>query len=258
MKSKIVLNLSCLLLFTLLINGQNSFYGGLGGGYYSTIILGQQNYGQRDQAADTRFSVTYSALLGIDFNNQHLIQIDPGYLSAGANYKPSDATRNLDRDISINYLHIPLTYRYVINGGSNGLNQGTRFFIGAGPYFNFLLSVQSNTFVNDNKVSFYEYLTTRPAGGGTNPNIAALNTLIPNRENPNFKDLYNSLDFGAMLVLGGQSFLSENFKLTYEIRAGVSASDINAEPWRLPNFDGNYDGSRNLFGGLFLGLNYYF
>ncbi len=237
---------------------QTSFFGGVGGGYYSSVILGQQNYGQRDQASDYLYEAAYGIQLGVDFNNMHIIQIDPTILNIGANYKPSPATANLDKDIALRYIHLPLSYRFVVNGGNNGMNKGTRFFIGAGPYINILNSVEYETEINDKESNLYEYLTAIPSGGGVNKNISTLNKLIPDRKNPDFKTLYNSIDLGAMLMLGGQSFLTENLKLSYEIRAGISLSDINAPDWQLPNFDGNYDGSRNLFGGLHLGLSYYF
>jgi hypothetical protein len=255
-KSMTLLLALCLSLAT--AYAQPSFFGGVGAGYYTSVILGQQNYGQRDQASDYRYAASYGLQLGIDFNNQHIIQLDPTILNIGANYKPSPATANLDKDIRISYIHLPLSYRFVINGGNNGLNKGTRFFVGVGPYVNLLSSVDYQTAVNGNDVSLYEYLTAIPAGGGFNRNITALNQLIPDRKNPDFNEMFTSLDLGAMLMLGGQSFLTENLKLSYEIRAGISLSDINAEDWRLPNFDGNYDGSRNLFGGLNLGLTYYF
>jgi hypothetical protein len=236
------------------LSAQSSFFGGIGGGFYSSVIVGQQNYGQRDLASDYKFSPAYGIHLGMDFNNMHIVQIDPTFINIGANYKPSPNTANLDRDVSLSYLHIPLSYRFVIKGGSNGMNAGTRFFIGAGPYFNILTNADMTTTVRGNDASLYAYLTE----GGGNKNIIDLNVLMPNQMNPEYKEMFNSLDLGAMIMFGGQSFLTENLKLSYEIRAGYSLTDINAENWRLPNIDGNYDGSRNLFAGIHIGLSYYF
>jgi hypothetical protein len=255
---KRILPLAICVMISGLLSAQTQFFGGVSGAYFSSVILGQQNYGQRDQASDYKFAPAFGLNLGVDFNNMHIIQLDPMMINIGANYKPSPATANLDRNLALRYIHLPLSYRFVVKGGSNGQNKGTRFFIGAGLCFNILSGVDSETFINDREVSLYEYLTAVPSGGGTNRNIAALNQLIPDRKNPEFKEMFNSMDIGAMIMLGGQSFLTPNLKLSYEIRAGVSTSDINAEAWRLPSFDNNYDGSRNLFGGLQLGLSYYF
>jgi hypothetical protein len=240
------------------VYGQSSFYGGAHGSYQSSAIITQQNYGQRDQAVDYKFSFAYGVTVGMDFNNQHLIQIDPTFQSLGMNYIESPATQNLERDVEMNYLLIPLTYRYVVNGGNNGLNKGTRFLIGGGPYVGILTGANIATRLNGNDVEHYTYLVHRTPGSNQNRNLARLNELIPDGTSPDFKSLYNSIDFGAVVNLGVQSFLTEQLKLTIELRTGISLSDINSEDWKLPNYDGNYEASRNLFAGINVGLAFYF
>jgi hypothetical protein len=255
---KIIFKITLLSIVAVSVYGQSSFFGGVHAAYNSSAIITQQNYGQRDQAVDYKFSLAYGVTLGMDFNNQHLIQLDPTFQNLGMNYIASPATQNMERDVEMNYIHLPLTYRYVVNGGNNGLNKGTRFLIGAGPYVGILTGADIATRLNGNDVEHYDYLVFRTPGSNQNRNLARLNELIPDGKSPDFKTLYNSIDFGAVLNLGVQSFLTEQLKLTVEIRTGISLSDINAEDWRLPNFDGNYDPSKNLFVGLNLGLSYYF
>lgn len=236
-----------------MLQAQTSFYAGPVAGYYGQAIINQNNYGQREMDYIYTDNYDYGLMLGADFGNKHLIQLELVYKELGQNYRDQFSGNLLEKELELKYLHIPLTYKFVVAGGSNGLNKGTRFFVGAGPYVGLLLSADMDLEVNDNDRSFYDFTTFAI----NNNNLSALNELMPDRGTPAYKDLYNSIDIGAVFGLGFQSFIAERFKITFEIRSGISLTDINATSWRLNNTDGQYNPSYNWFGGASLGAVYY-
>ena len=70
------------------------------------------------------------------------------------------------------------------------------------------------------------------------------------------------MDIQGFLGIGIQSYLSESLFLTFELRGGGSITDINSDEWQLDGYkDGkrqDYEASRNVYGGLRIGLNYKF
>lgn len=254
MKTKLLFLFICTI-FSLQMQAQTQFFAGVNGGYVAKAIINQNNYGQSEMDYLQGYSPIYGLTLGLDLSNQHLIRLEPQLLSIGQPYDDQIAGATLNKEVKLDYIHIPLTYTYVVNGGKKGENQGVNFFITLGVYAGILNDASMDLSINNQTASFLEFSTF----GGGNPNTATLTTLLQGSLNPtDYKELYNSVDFGGNFGFGIQAFLTEKLKLSLELRTGVSLGDINAEAWRLNNKDGNYGASRNLYGGLLLGLSYYF
>lgn len=254
MKTKLLFLSICTCL-SLQIHAQTQFFAGINGGYVAKAIINQNNYGQNEMDYVQGYSPLFGLTLGVDLDNKHLVRLEPQLLSIGQPYEDQIGGSAFNKDVRLDYIHIPLTYTFVVNGGSKGENQGVNFFITAGLYAGILNDASMDLSINNQTATLFQFSTS----GGGNPNTAALVSLLPGNGNPaDYKELYNSTDFGGIFGLGVQAFLTEKLKLSLEIRTGASLGDINAEAWRLNNKDGNYEASRNLYGGLLLGLSYYF
>lgn len=254
MKSKLLL-FSVITFMTLQLQAQTQFFAGINGGYVAKAIINQNNYGQSEMDYVQGYSPVFGLTLGVDLGNKHLVRLEPQLLSIGQPYEDQIGSTMLNKDVQLDYIHIPLTYTLVVNGGSKGENQGVNFFITAGFYAGILNDASMDLSINDQTASLFQFSTV----GGGNPNTAALVALLPGDGNvADYKEMYNSTDFGGIFGFGVQGFITEKLKFSAEIRTGASLGDINAETWRLNNKDGLYEPSRNLYGGLLLGLSYYF
>ena len=72
------------------------------------------------------------------------------------------------------------------------------------------------------------------------------------------KEPFQSTDVGVMISFGVRSFISDGLAFNFELIGGYGLNDINAEDWRLRNASNIYEASNNAFGGVQIGLVYYF
>ncbi len=257
----------CMLLvtfFSMQSFAQGGLYLGLNGSGNATIVANQMNYGQKEMDYDAvTFHPFFGLELGYDLNGGSMLSLGANLQQTGQKYKDGFGNGDkLKKEIKLNYLSIPITYRFVV-GGAKDPNHGTKFFIALGPQFSLLQKAEVTHNVNGKDVTL-EAFANHVAGGGApyNFNSAEINKLTTNGEPANDKDLFASMDIQGFVGLGIQSFLSQSFFITLELRGGGSLTDINAEAWRLDGYkDGQrqkYAASRNVFAGLRLGLNYKF
>ena len=229
---------------------QTSFYIGPQTMIHSRSVINQNNYGQRglEYVFDTRLS--YGAALGIDFNNRHIIQLEANIMQMGQAYEGAFDAFNMQKDLSLNYLQLPLTYRFVTGSKDKEAKKGTHMTLIIGGYYAMLQSAEMDLNIDGSNSTFYDFVTHQI----DNRNFIGLNNNLPNRGNPNYEDLFTSQDLGALVGFGVQSFLTKFLKVTLEAKGGVSLRDINNPNWRFLNRGGDYNASRNLFGGISLGL----
>lgn len=243
---------------------QGGLFLGVNASGNATIVANQMNYGQKEMDYDAvTFHPTFGAELGYDFNGGNLLSVGALLQKGGQKYKDGYSNGDqLRKEIKLDYLTVPVTFTHVV-GGAKDPNNGTKFFISLGPQFALLQKAEVTHRVNNQDVTL-EQFANHIAGGGApyNFNSAAIAQLTTNGEPADDKDLFQSLDIQAFIGLGIQSYLSESFFLTLELRAGGSITDINADAWQLDGYkDGQrqtYEASRNVFGGLRVGLNYKF
>ena len=243
---------------------QGGFFVGLNASGNATIVANQQNYGQKEMDFDgVTFHPSFGLEVGYDLNGANLLSIGAGIQQGGQKYKDGYGNGDqLRKEIKLNYINIPVTFTHVF-GGAKDPNNGTKFFVSLGPQFSLLQKAEISHTVNTKDVTLTSF-ANHVAGGG-DPyqfNSQALASLTTNGEPADDKDLFQSVDVQAFLGLGIQSYLSENLFLTFELRGGGSITDINADEWQLDGYkDGkrqDYEASRNVFGGLRIGLNYQF
>jgi hypothetical protein len=239
------------------------FFVGLNGSYNMTIVANQMNYGQKEMDYDgATLNPSFGLTIGYDINGKSQLSVGAGISNGGQKYNDTYGSDNLKKHIKLSYLSIPVLFTQVFSK-TDKIEKGTKFFVRIGPQFSFLQSASVEHTVNDHDVTL-EIFANYLAGGGNflNFNADAIHKLVINGEPSEDKSLFNSLDIAGVLGLGIKTYFNSNFSLDIELRGGGSLTDINADAWHLDGFkDGKrsaYGPSRNVFGGLNIGLNYKF
>lgn len=247
-----------------LLAQQGGFFIGAEGSYNMTIILNQQNYGQKEMDYDgATLKPSFAAFIGYDINGKTSILVGAGLIKGGQKYKDSYGNSdNLAKDIQLNYLSIPISVVQVFSG--KDLYKGTNLFVRLGAQFNILQSATVEHFVND-KVSNLQSFANYAAGGGAFINFNESKIKELTNANGDLDDdaaLFQKTDIKGILGIGARSYLSEQLSLDIELRTGISITDINATDWRIDGYkDGKrqtYAPSRNAFIGINVGISYRF
>jgi hypothetical protein len=218
---------------------QKQLYFGLQGTAMNTWITNQNNYDS------TRADMTYAATfggggnvnIGFDFNKHIGLLLQFGYAKLGQKSKQTIGDTNYTRNIKLNYLQIPLLFKYRSNG------EVAQFYLMVGPQFNFLLSAEQEYYKND--ASFNDESTINPK---THKPIFLGESNITERYTT--YDILARLDLGVDIKL--MKFLFLNTGLTF----AYGLTDINASDFRINNDSGNYNPSHNIAIGFNVGINY--
>ncbi|MCX6276875.1 MAG: porin family protein [Bacteroidetes bacterium] len=216
---------------------QKQVYFGLGGSFLSTWTTNQNNYGlpfEMDYVST--FGGNGNLNIGFDFNNNIGLKLEVGYGVLGQKYKDSHEGSDYTRNVSMNYLQIPLLFKFRTSGDI------ARFYLMAGPQFNMLLSANQKY----NKNGIIDTLTI------INP--ITLQRIKVGEET--ITDRYTSLDIMGRIDLGVDISLSSRLFLNVGLTMAYGLMDLNATDWRIPDHTYNYNPSHNLYGGINIGLNY--
>ena len=218
---------------------QKRLYFGLQGTAMNTWITNQNNYDP------TRADMTYAATfggggnvnIGFDFNDHLGLVLQVGYAKLGQKSKQMIGDTNYTRNVKLNYLQIPLMFKYRSSG------EVVRFYVMAGPQFDFLLSAEQEYYKND--ASFYDESTINPI---THKPILIGESKITERYTT--YDIFARLDLGVDIKLMKSLFLNTGLTFAYGL------TDINATDWRINNNSGVYNPSHNVAIGFNVGINY--
>jgi hypothetical protein len=211
---------------------------GITGTSMITGFTNQNHYGLTDMDYKVTFGMAGCANIGFDFNKHLGLMLQIGYSGLGQSYKDVVHDTTITRDIRMNYLQIPLMFKFRTGG------KVIRFFLMAGPQLNYLLSAKQTYYKNgvvpDDKI--INPITNKPVK-------IAEETIT---------DRYNAIDVMGRLDLGIEISLIKNLYLNTGFSFAYGLMDINASDWQIKNSDGNYDPSNNFFGGFHVGVNYCF
>jgi hypothetical protein len=219
---------------------QKRLYFGLTGTGYSTWITNQQNYGRPDMDYVATFGGGGNVVIGFDFSKNIGLQLQFGYAKLGQKFKDTqvvnDTTYQYTRNIKLNYLQLPLLFKYRSNG------EVVKFYVMAGPQFNFLLSANQTYYKNDIKIDDqYQNPYTSEWVKLGEEDITSYYTST---------DIFARLDFGVDIKILDNLFINTGLSFAYGL------TDINASEWHIPDSDGNYNGSHNISFGFNVGINY--
>lgn len=241
-------------IFITSLNAQSGIFIGVDGAYDIYTIANQNNYGQKElDYQDPEYQFMYGAHLGYKFNHTHQLRIGVISYRGGQSYEDNFNSHNYVKTVNLNYIGIPLTYRFT-TGASENDNEGVKFYMEAGPMFSFLTDGELDHNLDGEHATFRTFYVT---SGGNNPHAGDLPD-INDEEAADPSTFYKSSDILAVGGLGIQAFLGSRIMLSVGINAAISLSDINNEKWQIDNNDGVYELSRNTHGGLDVSLSYLF
>ena len=234
-------------------NAQAQVFVGGDAAYFLTAIVNQNNYG----FSELDYEFTGKPAFGISFGyagfNKHHVQTGVKLLRLGQKYSSQLDNVTHSRKVELNYIMIPLSYKMVF-GDTESNSYATRAFFSIGGYVALLNRAETTWTLDRNDVSLVEFHQSQNRNG----NILGIIELANGSDLEDDKDQFESVDFGVTFSLGVRTFLSEGLALNLELLGGYGLGDMNAEDWRLNNSSGGYDASNNAFGGVQMGLHYYF
>ncbi|MCX6244236.1 MAG: outer membrane beta-barrel protein [Bacteroidetes bacterium] len=223
-------------------NAQKGWYFGLAGSAQSTWITNQNNYGLPEMDYDKVFHGAGNLNVGYEFTNHLGAKMEIGYGTYGQKYKDTWGVNKdsiIGRDIKMNYLMIPLMFKYRIGG------EVAKFYVAIGPQFDFLMSATQVYTMNGNPyVDTLATVSGQPFAVGQE----------------DIKERYNSMDIKVRMDLGLDLTVAKHLLIEFGLKLGYGLIDINASDYHLKdhsdNNTGAYHPSHSIFGGLMLGLNY--
>ena len=215
---------------------QKQLYFGLQGTVMSTLITNQNNYGYPDMDYKVTFGGAGNANIGFDFNKHIGLLLQVGYGKLGQRFTDLIHDTTITRNIKLNYLQIPLMFKYRSSGAV------ARFYVMAGPQFDFLLSAKQTYYKND--ASFNDEVF--------NPKLKKFVKI----SEESIKDRFTSYDIFARLDLGVDISIAKNLFINTGFSFAYGLTDINAKDWRINNSSGDYNPSHNAAVGFNVGINY--
>ena len=226
----------CLLACAGPLSAQQRLYFGANGTLLSTWTTNQMNYGRPDMDYKFTFNPAGNINIGYDFNKSFGLILQAGYAVLGQKYADEINDTNYTRRVNMGYLQFPLMFKYRTTGDL------ARFYVMAGPQFNFLMKATQDYFKNDS--SFTETITW-------------MDDVVKIGEE-DITDRFTSYDIMARIDLGVEISIIDNLFLTAGISMAYGLTDINDPDWRMNNADGDYNPSHNTYGGFTVGINYCF
>ncbi len=212
---------------------------GLAGTFLSSAFTNQNNYGLSDMDYAVTFGGAGSVNIGFDFNKHIGLALQGGYANLGQNYTDVIKDTNYLRNVQLNYLQIPLMFKFRTGG------EVISFYAMAGPQLNYLLSATQTYYKEDSEYNPDDYF---------NPE----NQKLIKVGESTITDRYNSIDVMVRIDLGVEISIIKNLWASAGLSMGYGLLDINAPDWQLKDSSGNYNPSHNVFGGFNVGINYCF
>jgi hypothetical protein len=256
MKKNILVLISCLLVIT--ATGQKGFDIGISGAFTNTYIWRQNNYGTLSPFAlevvrqsEMNYKPTWGGYGGIDlgynFTKNWGIKASVQYCITGQQYFDNftgpatipegtfgaGGTRvNVQRDVKLGYVQIPLMARYVTTKGKRA-----KFFVAVGPQFGIRTSAYEQV-----RIEGHVYL----------PDSLAF---TPGQK-------FQSFDVGVALNFGVDVYIIKRLYLEIGLSGYCGIMDLNGNELRkLGWYDKNhitYQKSHNSSAGLQVGIHYVF
>ncbi len=212
---------------------------GAGGAFTGVLIMNQNFYGEPEVNYAPKFGYAASFNLGYNFDGHAAIMAEAQYSLQGQKYNDKQSIDGIkyevDRDISLAYLNIPLFFKYAFG------EEDTRFRFMIGPQFGILLDATQD-YTRDGKVL------------GTTAVDLDGNTFVTDAKD--IKDRFEKYEYSLAFDVGADIHLSKQWLLSAGFRGNYGFTDINAAPYRIKDMDNEYSPSHNVWGGIYVSINY--
>jgi len=222
---------------------QKGFYFGFAVTGQSTWITNQNNYGLKEMDLKSTFGIGYNVNIGFDFTNHIGLKTEIGMARYGQKYTDSrdssqyDTGGEFDRDVQLNYLTIPIMFKYRLGGPI------AKFYVAVGPQFNMLMSAKQ-TYSRNGKPFLVEINDTLSG-----------KTFLAGKEE--IKERFAGSDIMARVDLGMDITVVKHLIIEIGVKLQYGLMDLNSADFRLKDNSGNYAASHNIAGGLTIGVNYH-
>ncbi len=207
----------------------------------TTVVIMNQNF-YVEPEVDYAHKMGYAAGFNLGYNFSEYVGImgEIQYSLQGQKYEGDQSFDgniydDVVRDIDLRYLNIPLFFKY-----SSG-DKLVRFRFYVGPQLGILLDATQEYTRNGNKIG------THATDNDGNDFVTDANDI---------KDRFDKFDFGGVLDVGADFHVSDVLCLTAGLRGNYGFRDINARAYRIDDLDGEYAPSHNVWGGLYVGIQY--
>ena len=210
---------------------QSGFNYGLTGELNGTFIVHQQTYGKsRLMPYSPSIKFAFRAMVGYNFDPSEGIVVGLGYCGGGQNYHDTWDGTTYSKNVSLNYLQVPIMFKYVFN------TDAIQTYAMAGIQLGFLSS--SSITINDTIMS---------------PNTIA-------QAASKTSSFFQSSDIGFRFEVGDDFMLQDNLYFNAGIQSYIGLPDINSNDFRKEfTFRGNkytYKKSSNFIIGFEVGIHY--
>lgn len=233
---------------------------GLNFGFNSVWIVNQNNYGYQELEYSRTFGINGGLGFGYNFEDTYGARIEINFVQMGQNYfdvakdfGPPDTVENKQtkvdtyRYISLNYLQIPLMFRYQTKRDKKH-NELISFHFMGGPVLAFLMSAdqyyEADTAHDKNLV----ILDNDTIPGGQIPAFAATNFVEEDKE------YFSGFELGFQINVGVDIYLTKQLYVAPAVKVYYGLTDLNSAPTRdIPDYKG---ASHNFTGGINVGVFY--
>jgi len=215
---------------------QKHFSFGIAGTGLTTVITNQNNYGLPfEMSYRPAFSGSCNVNTGFDLSDRYGLRTGIGFARLGQNYKDTYNDTAYTRNIRLDYLQIPVLFKYTATV------KFSNFYAMGGLQFGLLLAATQRYLKNG--ATYDEPVP----GEWPKPELIGEQTIT---------DRYNSLDIMIRADLGAEMNIAENLLLNAAVTLAYGLKDINAPDWKISDHTGQYHASHNIYAGITFGINY--
>ncbi len=228
--------------------GRNYHYFTLEGEGKLDFIFNQNSYGRPELKYRLKPGYGYGIGYGYDIGNRHKVQTAVRYTTGGQYYKDVFAGLEHIREIELNYLQVPLLYKFILNRPSKTYRKDFQWILSAGAHFSYLTKANATYKIDDKTVSFYTFEAY---------NNSRYDEILRNPDVTDPTKLYNRFDIA---LCGGFSvlyFVLDYVAIELEVNGSYGLMDLNRIEWQIKNVNGEYSPSQNGQFGTRLTLLYY-
>lgn len=263
---KKILTLMCFSAVIGTVSAQQGLHFGAQGGFNSVWIMNQNNYGFQELDYTRTFGYLAGASFGYNWDQTIGFQVDLNYVKVGQHYfDVSKDFCNIDangdnkpekvdtyRYVDLNYIQLPIMFKYT---SPRSKKQVVSVHILAGPTLGILAG--ADMYYEADTLALYNDEVQLILGDSIDYMVPEFAQTAATEA---ASDYFSKIDIGFQAEIGADIYVNKNLYISPGLRVYGGLTDINSKPTRerRPDLETvSYEGaSRNIYGGLTLGIHY--